>query len=124
MFELTVNGHFDAAHYLKSYQGKCAKLHGHTWQVEVRVRGNNLDDKGILIDFSLLKKYLKAVTEQLDHKLINEVEPFNEINPTAENISRYIYDQCQSQLNAHQINVYSVTVWESPRAAATYWGAD
>lgn len=121
MFELTVHGHFDAAHYLKEYQGKCANIHGHTWRVEIKIRGNDLDQTGMLVDFSLIKKNLKAITEQLDHVLINDLTCFRETNPTAENISRYIYHEMDKSLKEYHVLLFSVTVWESSGAAATYF---
>jgi len=120
MFELVVNGHFDAAHFLKGYQGKCAQIHGHTWKVEVKVRGSQLDQVGMLLDFSLLKARLKEITKKLDHTLINETSEFLHSNPTAENISKYIYDQFHQFTQKYGVRVYSVTIWESPNAAATY----
>lgn len=120
MFELTVHGHFDAAHYLKEYQGKCARVHGHTWRVEVKVRGNTIDQTGMLMDFSLIKKKLRVITDQFDHILLNDLSCFEKMNPTAENISRYIYDDMVKSLAEYKVKVASVTVWESPDAAATY----
>ncbi|MEL7567943.1 MAG: 6-carboxytetrahydropterin synthase QueD [Dehalobacterium sp.] len=121
MYELTVHGHFDAAHYLKGYQGKCANIHGHTWQVEAKIRGNDLNQTGMLVDFSLIKNELKAITGQLDHVLINDLTCFRDTNPTAENISRYIYFELTKLLKKYYVRLHSVTVWESPGAAATYF---
>lgn len=120
MFELTVQGHFDAAHYLREYQGKCAGIHGHTWQVEAKVQGNDLDRTGMLVDFSIIKKYLRSITDRLDHVLLNDLTVFREMNPTAENISRFIYQEMTKALEDLPVKVSAVTVWESPGAAATY----
>jgi len=121
MYELTVHGHFDAAHCLKEYQGKCANIHGHTWQVEAKIRGNDLDKTGMLVDFSLIKNELKSITDRLDHVLINDLACFRDTNPTAENISRYIYSEMVKLLKNYHVLLHAVTVWESPGAAATYF---
>lgn len=120
MYELTVRSHFDAAHFLKNYQGKCAHIHGHTWQVEVKIRGNNLDETGMLVDFFLVKKNLRAIAGQLDHSLLNDLAFFKDINPTAENISKIIFYKMEESLKEYPVSVNSVTVWESPGAAATF----
>ncbi|MDD2497920.1 MAG: 6-carboxytetrahydropterin synthase QueD [Desulfitobacteriaceae bacterium] len=121
MFELVVGEHFDAAHFLRGYTGKCAKVHGHTWQVEIRVRGERLDESGMLVDFSILKKKLREITGVLDHSLINDLDYFTTINPTAENISIYIAQRFQEMMKDVSVKICSVTVWESPRAAAIYY---
>lgn len=121
MFELTIRDHFDAAHFLKNYQGKCAKIHGHTWEVEVKIQGKELDQIGMMVDFSILKKNLKEIVEKLDHILINDLLHFQETNPTAENISAYIGNELAGLIKTYPVKLFSVTVWESPRAAATYY---
>jgi len=126
---LTVKGHFDAAHRLGNYNGKCANIHGHTWQIEVNVGGEQLDEIGMLIDFSQLKKMLRKVLEQFDHCYINEaVEAFRTtegkkgLNPTAENLAQYIYHCLTEELQqvGKPVEVLAVKVWESPEACATY----
>ena len=121
MYELVVGDHFDAAHFLRGYTGKCAKVHGHTWQVEIRVRGDRLDESGMLVDFSILKNKLREITGTLDHSLINDLDYFTTINPTAENISVYIAQRFQEMMKDVSVKICSVTVWESPRAAAIYY---
>lgn len=122
MFEITVSGHFDAAHFLRGYQGKCANIHGHRWKIEIALRGSELNELGIMIDFMEVKKMLKDVTETLDHKLINDVIPFDTINPSAENMAKYIYTEMTARLQKmpESISVSRVTVWESEGAAATF----
>ncbi len=122
MYSIHYTTHFDAAHFLRNYQGKCANVHGHRWQVGVQVSGSELNDIGILIDFHDLKKYLKVTTDILDHKLINELECFKEVNPTAENIAKYFYDLLKEQLavNHPQLSLDFVEVWEAPQAKAVY----
>jgi len=124
MYELTIKAHFDSAHQLRDYVGKCARIHGHTWQVEVEVTGRELDDNGMLIDFGVLKRHVNDIIGALDHRYLNELAAFKEggLNPTAENIARYIYEQVAVQLaNYHpSVNIEAVRVWESPNASATY----
>lgn len=119
MYELTVKGHFDAAHSLYGYPGQCRNLHGHTWDVEVTVASEKLDDIGIVYDFSRLKDDLNAVLGQYDHAHINEVPPFDELSPTAENLARVIYERL-SEVVDPAVNVVEVVVWESPIARLAY----
>ncbi|MDA8234615.1 MAG: 6-carboxytetrahydropterin synthase QueD [Clostridia bacterium] len=128
MYQLTIKAHFDAAHHLRDYQGKCAQIHGHSWQVEVMVAGRELDKIGMLIDFGILKKHVNDIIGGLDHRYLNELPAFNQdgVNPTAENIARYIYEKLSHQLLNHQpaIVIEGVRVWESPNASATYGGCE
>lgn len=124
MFELTVKSHFDAAHQLRNYSGKCASIHGHTWHVEVIIEGNNLDNIGMLIDFSLLKKMIKEEIARFDHSFINELEGFDEkgVNPTAENLAAYIFKELGKKLSDFKadIRLKKIKVWESPNACAAF----
>jgi 6-pyruvoyltetrahydropterin/6-carboxytetrahydropterin synthase len=121
VFELTTIVDFEAAHRLPDYPGKCNRLHGHNWKVEVTVAGAKLDSLGMLIDFRELKREVNKVIERLDHYYLNEIEPFCTINPTAENISRYIYEEISSGLaTARSVKVNCVKVWESAHSAAVY----
>lgn len=119
MYELTVKGHFDAAHALRGYDGECSALHGHTWDVEVTVAGEGLDDVGIVYDFKDLKEDLAAVIAPLDHVNINEVAPFDRMNATAENLARHLYEQLDSRMG-EGVRVVEVSVWESPVARIVY----
>ena len=119
MYELTVKGHFDAAHALRDYPGECRNLHGHTWDVEVTVQGETLDDIGIVYDFKQLKDDLSAVLSRYDHVYINEVPPFDSITPTAENLARIIYERLATTVGG-QVSVREVAVWESPVAKLVY----
>ena len=119
MYDLMIRGHFDAAHALHGYPGECRNLHGHTWDIEVVVRGSELDEVGIVYDFKTLKEDLAAVIEPLDHAYLNEVPPFDTENPTAENLSRYIFEALES-LVGPSVRVAEVSVWESPIARITY----
>ncbi|MDU2065642.1 MAG: 6-carboxytetrahydropterin synthase QueD [Sporomusaceae bacterium] len=120
MFELTIQAEFEAAHNLCNYQGKCHRLHGHNWKVEVTVRGFELDELGMVIDFTVLKAEVKTIIDRLDHYYLNELPAFETKNPTAENIAKYIYDELVTPLEAKQVQIYEVKVWESPRSAVAY----
>jgi 6-pyruvoyltetrahydropterin/6-carboxytetrahydropterin synthase len=116
MFEIKVIEHFNAAHNLRNYCGKCEKLHGHTWKVEVFIEGDKLSDIGLLIDFKDVKKELSKVINILDHRYINEVSPFDKINPTAENIAFFVFKKLKETFK----NISKVSVWESSTSCATY----
>ena len=117
MYRLRTQSHFDAAHKLVGYKGKCAQLHGHTWKVEVFVVGEKLNDIGILADFKVLKGRLKEITDRFDHSFLND---FKEIgNPTAENISRYIFENLKGLPKT--VRLEKVRVWESPDSYAEYF---
>lgn len=121
MYELTISVNFEAAHYIKDYPGKCNRLHGHNWKVEVNIYGNKLDKLGMLVDFRDLKVTVNKIMEKLDHYCLNEIEPFCTMNPTAENIAKYIYDQLLETKEFDQdVNLRSIKIWESATSAATY----
>ncbi|MBI4317526.1 MAG: 6-carboxytetrahydropterin synthase QueD [Chloroflexi bacterium] len=120
MYEVEITQHFDAAHCLRGYQGRCENLHGHRWQVAVGLETDKLDDLGLAFDFTSLKAILKDVIGQYDHTNLNDLPPFTTINPTAENIARVIYEQCEAQLHEKQATLRYVKVWESPDARAIY----
>jgi len=116
MYRLRVESHFDAAHKLVGYNGKCSELHGHTWKVEVFVTGEELDKIGMLVDFKILKSRLKEITEKLDHSFLND---FKEIgNPTSENISKYIFKNLRDL--PKDVRLEKVRVWESPSSWCEY----
>jgi 6-pyruvoyltetrahydropterin/6-carboxytetrahydropterin synthase len=119
IYTLTIKEHFDAAHALIGYPGQCKNLHGHTWDVEVSVRGTELDEVGIVYDFKDLKTNLWGILEQYDHVYLNEVPPFDVINATAENLARVIYEQLAETL-PEGVELVEVAVWESPIAKLTY----
>lgn len=118
-YELSIKGHFDAAHRLYDYPGECRELHGHTWDVEVVVGADTLDEIGIVYDFKALKSDLFAVLDRYDHVLINDVAPFDEISPTAENLARVICEELQQRVDP-RVTVKEVAVWESPIAKLVY----
>jgi 6-pyruvoyltetrahydropterin/6-carboxytetrahydropterin synthase len=119
VYELTVKGHFDAAHSLRGYPGECRELHGHTWDVEATVQGEQLDDIDIVYDFKQLKTDLASVLDRFDHGFLNEIEPFDTLNPTAENLARVVYEALERTVG-DAVRVKEVAVWESPVARIVY----
>jgi 6-pyruvoyltetrahydropterin/6-carboxytetrahydropterin synthase len=122
MFEVSVDASFAAAHSLRGYQGKCENLHGHNYKVRLTVAGSQLDEIGLLQDFTLLKRVLRAVVEKLDHQHLNELAPFDKLNPSAENLARFIHDEAARELNGKlgSAKLAGLTVWETDTASATY----
>ena len=98
MYEVTVDAGFSSGHYLRNYHGKCENPHGHNYKVRVTLAGEALDAAGLLLDFKQLKLVMRPVIERIDHQMLNDLEPFTELNPSAENIARYFYDQTSQQL--------------------------
>ena len=121
MYEVMVEGDFSAAHNLRGYRKKCEKLHGHNWKVRVTIRGAQLDRTGMLVDFREVKDYLERTLEKLDHKYLNEISHFKMINPTSENIARFIYNELKARLKSSRYMVSQVAVWESDTTSATYF---
>ena len=121
MYELKVITHFCAAHQLKEIQGPCENLHGHNWKIEVYVTSDALNEAGVVIDFGILKKHVNAVVGTLDHKFLNDLEPFKNQNPSSENIARYVAEQLAMLLQEPKIKISRITVWESETACATYY---
>ncbi len=119
MYYLKVESEFASAHQLRAYRGKCENLHGHNWRVLAEVKGDALDGTGMLMDFGILKKLLRDLTEDLDHKFLNETPPFDAINPTSENLAKYLHEQL-AKLLPSGVSPHAVTVYESPTSAATY----
>ena len=120
MFVLKIVTDFASAHSLRNYPGDCSRLHGHNWQVEVSVCSQVLDDNGIAIDFREIKKQTKLVIKRVDHQYLNEIEPFDVLNPTAENIAKYFFDEVGLLINTESVKVKEVMIWETPRSAVTY----
>ena len=119
MYLLTVKEDFDAAHRVVGYPGKCDKLHGHCWTVEVSVTGNQLDELGMVVDVKYLKAKVRDVLNIYDHRYLNELPDFSGKNPTAENIASVIYHRIADGLG-NDAAVKQVTVWESPGSSVTY----
>lgn len=122
MYELKIITQFGAAHRIRDIGGKCENLHGHNWRIEVYVEGPELGEDGLLIDFKVIKQATGKIIERLDHKFLNELEEFKDINPSSENIARLIYEALSRELNGDYIMVSRVAAWESDSACATYMG--
>ncbi|SRR5579875_3285107 len=118
MFEVCVEHTFAAAHALRNYKGKCENVHGHNYRVQVAIEGRELDSNGLLYDFADLKSSLRGASEYLDHQYLNELKPFDEINPSAENIAKFICDEIQKDVKT--VSIAYVRVWETDTSCATY----
>jgi len=121
LYELFVQSEFSAAHNLREYRGKCERLHGHNWRVDLRLAGDRLNDDGMLIDFIEAKRILAEALAPYDHAYLNDVPPFDRLNPSSENLARVISDAVAARLPGH-VRVAAVTAWESERCGATYRG--
>lgn len=120
MYEVSIIKSFPAAHLLAEIGGKCEALHGHNFKVEITVAAEELNSNGLLIDFRFLKKHLNDILEKMDHKHLNELKCFAGINPSAENIARYICEKMDSKVKAGGVTMVKVKIWESENAAVTY----
>jgi 6-pyruvoyltetrahydropterin/6-carboxytetrahydropterin synthase len=120
MYQLFVEEHFDAAHYLPDYHGKCERLHGHRFKVIARFEASKLDESGLAYDFVQLKQHLKEVLSRFDHTCLNDVSPLDKIGPSSENIAATIYNTLQPRFAKSPVDLVSVEVWESPTAGAAY----
>ena len=120
MYEVTIIKSFSAAHVLAEIGGKCEELHGHNFKVEVTVAASELSSTGLLIDFRVFKKWLGEILEDIDHKHLNIIPSFAGINPSAENIAKYIYEKMELKVKPARVNVVGVKIWESENAAINY----
>jgi 6-pyruvoyltetrahydropterin/6-carboxytetrahydropterin synthase len=120
MYEIAVERHFDAAHYLRGYRGKCEALHGHRYKIVARVRAERLDKTGLACDFAELKHHLDDILARLDHTCLNDVRPFDKINPSAENIAATIYKELKRKLAKAPVTLAAVEAWESPENCIIY----
>lgn len=120
MYELKVITQFAAAHKLRDFKGKCERLHGHNWRIEVILTGEKLNNAGLLIDFKEVKEATDGILEKLDHSFLNELPQFKDQNPSSENIAAYLFERLSSRLNNNQIKVAKVIAWESDFASASY----
>ena len=122
MYEVTVEDTFAAGHYLRNYKGKCENPHGHNYKVRVTLAGSELDKAGLLLDFKDLKEVMKHVIDRLDHQMINDIEPFTVVNPSAENVAKYFYDEIARQLTdlPAGARVREVILWETDTSRAQY----
>ncbi len=121
MFVVSVQAHYDSAHYLRSYHGKCERLHGHRYVVEVALATEELGPGGIAFDFVDVKRELRELADALDHNNLNELPPFTEIEPSAENQARYFFDELRTRLPEEMAEaLLYVRVWETPTQWAQY----
>jgi 6-pyruvoyltetrahydropterin/6-carboxytetrahydropterin synthase len=122
MFEVTIEETFAAGHALRNYGGKCENVHGHNYRAEVTLRGAELDAIGLLVDFVELKRVVHAVLDRMDHQWLNDFPPFDALNPSAENMARYIYDEVSAALMTKEgVRVACVRLWETDTASAAYF---
>ena len=120
MYEISVEKFFDAAHYLRGYKGKCEEMHGHRYRIVVKIRANKLDDIGLAYDFSDLKQHLNDILSRFDHVCLNDVPPFDRINPSSENIAAVVYGELKQKLAADDVTLASVEAWETPHQGVIY----
>lgn len=121
MYRVSIEKHFDAAHYLREYEGKCENLHGHRYKVVANLKADMLDEIGLAFDFTVLKKSIDRILDRFDHTCLNDIEPFTSINPSSENIASTIYSELAPHLDGHTAEIESIEVWESPDAWVTYF---
>ena len=121
MFEVTIEETFSSGHALRNYRGKCENVHGHNYRCQVTVEGSQLDDIGLLVDFVELKRVVHSVLDRMDHQWLNEFPPFDVLNPSAENMARYIYEQVNEGIKPREgVKIANVRLWETDAAHATY----
>ena len=120
MYQISVEQHFDAAHFLRGYQGKCEALHGHRFRVVAKVETSQLDDIGMAYDFTALKQHLGDILSRFDHTCLNDISPFDEMNPSSENIASTVYDELKLKLAGAPVAISCVEVWESPQSWVAY----
>ena len=119
MFEVSVEQSFASGHALRNYHGKCESVHGHNYKVRITVAGEQLDATGLLVDFAQVKRLMGEVIEYLDHRFINDLPPFDQLNPSAENIAKYFYDRVHAGLN-DGARISEVKIWETDTSSAVY----
>jgi len=120
MFKIKIQTHFAAAHQLRDYPGDCERMHGHNYGVDVVCLCDQLDPLGMGIDFKFLKAEVKKVIEQLDHYNLNEKPQFKDINPSAENIARWIYQTLKPLVSNDRVQLHEITVYETDTCSVTY----
>jgi 6-pyruvoyltetrahydropterin/6-carboxytetrahydropterin synthase len=121
MFEVTIEETFAAGHALRNYHGKCENVHGHNYRCQVTLEGEQLDSIGLLVDFVELKKVVHGVLDRMDHQWLNDFPPFDKLNPSAENMAKYVYEEVSEGLKARDgVRVLAVKLWETDTASATY----
>lgn len=119
-FEVMIERNFSSAHQLRGYRGKCENLHGHNYKIEIYARGRELDNIGLLVDFVELKAATDEVVQYLDHRNINELSPFDELQPSAENLAKYILERVAAKVENERVKIVKVRCFETPTSVATY----
>jgi len=122
MFDIFIDTHFAGGHHLRDYPGDCETPHGHNWKVRVTVRATKLDQLGMGVDFTIVKKAVKETLKKIDHKNLNELPMFQKVNPSSENIAIFIYNDLKNVLAHERYSLYSVTVKETDFQGLTYYG--
>ena len=120
MYTLTTMVEFSSAHTLVGHSGPCKKMHGHNWRVEVEITGEKLDKIGMVVDFKEIRKATNLVVDELDHEFLNNLDPFSEDNPTAENIAIYIFTKLSEEFSNKNVKVNSIKLWETDKSAVSY----
>lgn len=120
MYEIVVEQHFESAHFLRGYKGKCENVHGHRYSVVVRLKADRLNDIGLAYDFTEVKRHLKDVLARFDHAALNDIPPFDKINPSAENIASTIYHELKTKMDAEPVTISAIEVWENPQQGIVY----
>lgn len=120
MFEISAEYTFAAGHALRGYKGKCENVHGHNYKVQVTVAGEHLNSIGLLMDFVDLRAAIKGLVDRLDHRFLNDLPPFDQLNPSAENLAKYFYDGLEPQVREQGNRVSAVKVWETDTTSATF----
>jgi 6-pyruvoyltetrahydropterin/6-carboxytetrahydropterin synthase len=124
MFEVSVEDTFASGHYLRGYRGKCEKPHGHNYKIRITLCGEKLDNIGLLLDFRDVKTVMNEIIDHLDHQMLNDIEPFDTLNPSAENMAKYFYDEMNARLRQKsdgRVRVSKVKLWETDTTTATYF---
>jgi 6-pyruvoyltetrahydropterin/6-carboxytetrahydropterin synthase len=111
---------FSAAHALRGYDGDCARIHGHNWKIEAEIRTLELNNLGLSIDFKIVKQHLRSIADIIEHQYLNDIEPFDELNPTAENIVSWFFDKLAPLIAKHNCDLIALTLWETDRASIRY----
>ena len=120
MYEISIDYSFAAGHSLREYKGKCENVHGHNYKVRVTVAGTEINSTGLLMDFVELRSSVRAIVDRLDHQYLNDLSPFDRINPSAENIAKYFYDNLAPQISTSRVKLQCVNIWETDTSFATY----
>lgn len=120
MYYLSVSDTFSAAHRLCGYQGACSNLHGHNWKVRVGLKTAKLDEIGMAMDFGIIKAILSKILNELDHAYLNEIKCLEGINPTSENLAKYIFDKMETELAMQPASMFEVEICESDRSSVVY----